>query len=363
MEVLERLTPYVELVHLLLNTNFTYLTRKLAPSDSLDRARIPSAVAKSYDEVLFGGVLFDCVPGIPCEIKTPFGICFTALALWKGDGFVLIGPYLPERADVYGESLASSAFSSRDISSEDPSPCPVFEEDSMQVRADAIARRYEGERRLMEAVARGDMRAADMVEETTLRLERVPNKLRNRKNLFIVLNTLMRKAVEAAQVHPFYIDAISAKWAMRIEAVEQEADLYPMRREIVEDYCRLAQTRSMASYSPNVRSMLTYVQFNLAEGISLEAIARQLGVNASYLSSQFNREVGKSLPEYVSEKRIAEAKRLLRGRAQLPIGQIAAAVGFSDVNYFTKVFKKKAGQTPSAYRAAQRALAAEQKEI
>lgn len=98
MEVLERLTPYVELVHLLLNTNFTYLTRKLAPSDSLDRARIPSAVAKSYDEVLFGGVLFDCVPGIPCEIKTPFGICFTALALWKGDGFVLIGPYLPERA-------------------------------------------------------------------------------------------------------------------------------------------------------------------------------------------------------------------------------------------------------------------------
>ena len=69
MEVLERLTPYVELVHLLLNTNFTYLTRKLAPSDSLDRARIPSAVAKSYDEVLFGGVLFDCVPGIPCEIK------------------------------------------------------------------------------------------------------------------------------------------------------------------------------------------------------------------------------------------------------------------------------------------------------
>ena len=305
------------------------------------------------------------------------------------DGFVLIGPYLPERADgaqleeilasqgvplglkeqygvyyrdlptlsrgkvraalgvlaagVYGESLASSAFSSRDISPEDPSPCPVFEEDSMQVRADAIARRYEGERRLMEAVARGDMRAADMVEETTLRLERVPNKLRNRKNLFIVLNTLMRKAVEAAQVHPFYIDAISAKWAMRIEAVEQEADLYPMRREIVEDYCRLAQTRSMASYSPNVRSMLTYVQFNLAEGISLEAIARQLGVNASYLSSQFNREVGKSLPEYVSEKRIAEAKRLLRGRAQLPIGQIAAAVGFSDVNYFTKVFKKKSG--------------------
>lgn len=404
MEVTERLLPYAELTYALLNTSFTHLTRKLVPSDSLDRALIPPAVAKSYDEVLFGGILFDCMPGVPCEIKTPFGICFTALMLWKGEGFALIGPYLPEQADgtqlveiltaqgvplglkeqysayyrdlptlsrdkvcavlgalaagVYGESLAPQAFSSREISPEEPSPCPVFEEDSMQVRADAIARRYERERKLMEAVARGDLRAADLMDEDALRLERVPNKLRNQKNLYIVLNTLMRKAVEAAQVHPIYIDAISAKWAICIEAAEQEADLHVMRRELVEDYCRLAQTRSMAGYSPNVRSMLTYVQFNLAESISLEAIARQLCVNASYLSSQFNREVGKSLPEYVSEKRIAEAKRLLRGRAQLPVGQIAAAVGFSDVNYFTKVFKKNAGQTPSAYRAAQRALAA-----
>ena len=54
-----------------------------------------------------------------------------------------------------------------------------------------------------------------------------------------------------------------------------------------------------------------------------------------------NNIVGGAIPkEYIepanqgiqAEKRIAEAKRLLRGRAQLPIGQIAAAVGFSDVN-------------------------------
>lgn len=404
MEAVERLAPYIELVHVLLNTDCVYLTRKLEQSDALDRALIPPAVAVSFDDVMFGGMLFECTPGVPCEIKTPFGICFTAMALWRGDGFVLIGPYLPEQADnvpleeilaaqgvpvsakeqyrayygnlptlsrtkmgvvlaalaagAYGQRLEPGPFRQREITPETPSPCPVFEEDSMQVRADAIARRYEGERRFMETVARGDFHTAvNMIKDTTVRLERVPNKLRNEKNLFLVFNTLMRKAVEAAQVHPYYIDALSARWAVRIESAEQEAELDTMRYEIVEDYCRLAQTRSMAGYSPNVRSMLTYVQFNLAENISLEAIAQQLGANASYLSSQFNREVGKSLPEYVSEKRVAEAKRLLRGRTHLPVGQIAAAVGFSDVNYFTKVFKKKTGQTPSAYRAAQRAAA------
>lgn len=233
----------------------------------------------------------------------------------------------------------------------------------MQVRADAIARRYEGERRLMEAVARGDMRAADMVEETTLRLERVPNKLRNRKNLFIVLNNAdaqccggragasvlyRRNQRQMGHAHrgggaggrPLSHAAGDRGGLLSSGADAFHGQLFPQCAK---------------------HAHLCAIQFG--RGLSLEAIARQLGVNASYLSSQFNREVGKSLPEYVSEKRIAEAKRLLRGRAQLPIGQIAAAVGFSDVNYFTKVFKKKAGQTPSAYRAAQRALAAEQKEI
>ena len=151
----------------------------------------------------------------------------------------------------------------------------------------------------------------------------------------------MRKAVEAAQVHPFYIDAISAKWAMRIEAVEQEAE--PLSHA-AGDRGGLLSSGADAFHGqlfPQCAKHAHLCAIQFGRGHFMEAIARQLGVNASYLSSQFNREVGKSLPEYVSEKRIAEAKRLLRGARQLPIGQIAAAVGFSDVNYFTKVFKKK----------------------
>ena len=191
----------------------------------------------------------------------------------------------------------------------------------MQVRADAIARRYEGERRLMEAVARGDMRAADMVEETTLRLERCP------------ISCATGKPVHRAQ----YADAqgCGGRAGASVLYRRNQRQMGHAHRgggaggrplsHAAGDRGGLLSSGADAFHGqlfPNVRSMLTYVQFNLAEGISLEAIARQLGVNASYLSSQFNREVGKSLPEYVSEKRIAEAKRLLRGRAQLPIGRL-----------------------------------------
>lgn len=397
MKTAERLAPYAELAHLLLNTGFLYLTRRLELSDLPDRTLVPPAVAKDYDEVLFGGVLFECAAGVPCEIKTSFGVCFAALALWNGDGFVLLGPYLPERpepvrleealaahgvppdrrgqydgycrslptlghgklraalnvlaAGMYGESLKPGGFGTRALCPETPSPCPVFPEDSLQRCADAVARRYEKERLLMAMVARGDARAAELIEDAAFHLERAPNRLRGEKNLFLTLNTLLRKAIEDAQVHPFYIDAISAQWAVQIESAECESELYAMRRSMVEDYCHLVQLHSMAGYSRNVRSMLTYVQFHLSESISLDAIAQQLGVNASYLSSQFNREVGKSLPEYVSEKRVALARRLLQGSAPLSVGQIASSVGFADVNYFTKVFKKLTGLTPSAYRA------------
>ena len=74
-----------------------------------------------------------------------------------------------------------------------------------------------------------------------------------------------------------------------------------------------ARKHSLVGYTPNVRAMLNYVQFNLADPeLSLHAIAQKLGVNASYLSQQFNREVGKSLPEYIATCRVAEAKKLLR---------------------------------------------------
>ena len=109
--------------------------------------------------------------------------------------------------------------------------------------------------------------------------------------------------------------------------------------------------RALKNYSPNIRSAINCIHFNLDNPrLSLAFLAETVGINATYLSHQFNREVGSSVPSYIAGLRVEQAKELLVSRRGLSIGQIAAAVGIPDVNYFTKIFKKSAGCTPSAFR-------------
>lgn len=393
-----RLAPFAELVQTLWDTYFYHLDRRLTFSDYASPDLLPAGIQQAVGEILLSGKLFECEEGFCYEIATSYGLCVAAVQLPALDGFAVIGPYLPEQqapgtiealltrngiplskgdeyrayyhaapvleqdaprallnalvSGLYGVTL-SRTVRTLEVSRESPPPCPVVEEDAAQMRAEMLERRYAMENRFLQRVAKGDYTVLSDAMQP-IRFDRVPGRLRNEKNMAIVLNTLLRKALEQVQVHPYYLDAISTRWARRIEAAARPGEIDALRRDMVRDYCHQARKHSLVGYTPNVRAMLNYVQFNLADPeLSLHAIAQKLGVNASYLSQQFNREVGKSLPEYIATCRVAEAKKLLRSSAGLPVGQVAAAVGFSDVNYFAKVFKKHTGQTPTAFRAGQ----------
>lgn len=390
-----QLNHHRDIVHLFLNLSFFVVSRKLVPDDHLDRTLTPEAVSRSIDDVLFGGVLFRCPPRTVCEIVTPFRICFCALELENRDGFAVMGPYLADTAEeeltlkeillqngvalseletyrlyynrlpvvsqakvmammigfdhsMYGVEV-SPELHTIDLTPPNPAPCPVFEEDAVQARADAIRQRYQREGQFMAAVARGDDDAVRFMGRITL--DRFSNPLRNEKNLMITLNTLLRKAVETAKVHPLYIDAISGKWALRIEGCQSVSQMDDIYYAMVRDYCALVRRHSLAKYSPNVRNAIDCIHFNLSNPeLSLNFLARKLCVNSSYLSHQFNQEAGVSIPEYIARLRVEEAQKLLHGAASCSIGQIAAAVGMQDVNYFSKVFKRIVGCTPTVYR-------------
>lgn len=260
-----------------------------------------------------------------------------ALALMVGLSYYLYG--YPPHQELHTISMTP----------QNPAPCPVFEEDAMQARADAIRQRYEREGQFMEAVARGDDNAVHI--QGRFALDRLPNRLRNKKNLMFVLNTLLRKSVEQAKVHPLYIDDISGKWAVRIEHAQSVSQLDSYHHQMILDYCALSRKRSLVRFSPNVRSAIDCIQFNLSQpDLSLKLIAKYTNINASNLSHQFNQETGMSIPEYINRLRMEEAQKLLQGSVPYTIGQVAAAVGMQDVNYFSKVFKRIVGCTPTIYR-------------
>lgn len=396
-ELHTRFHQFRNLTHLFLDINLILVSRKLIPEEYPDQTLTPEGICRSYDSMLFGGVLFQCPPRTVCQIVTPFTICFCAAELEGEDGFAVLGPYLPDVAGenrtldsilvengvslalreeyqaylerlpvinraklmaimgellshLYGESFApAGAIYEISMLKTEPAPCPVFEEDALQARADAIQQRYDKEQEFMDAVARGDDSAVDAHGWFTL--ERLPNRLRNQKNLMIVMNTVLRKSVERAKVHPFYIDAISGKWAVLIENAQSASLLDDYYYTMIRDYCALARRHTLKSHTPNIRAAINCIQFNLDNpGLSLSFLADTIGINPTYLSHQFNREVGVSVPNYIARLRIERAKELLSSRQNFSVGQIAAAVGIPDVNYFTKLFKKNVGCTPTAFR-------------
>ncbi len=85
------------------------------------------------------------------------------------------------------------------------------------------------------------------------------------------------------------------------------------------------------------------------ESISLDRVAKKVNISPNYLSAIFSQEVGQTFIDYLTSKRIDEAKRMLR-QTDKRSSEITFAVGYKDPHYFSFVFKKVAGCTPSEYR-------------
>lgn len=106
-----------------------------------------------------------------------------------------------------------------------------------------------------------------------------------------------------------------------------------------------ALARARMAETPIVR-IIRYVLRNYAEPLSLKILSAQFGISAPYLGTQFHTAVGKPFATYLNELRIRKAEELLR-YTSLKANEIAARIGYSNVNYFYTLFKKYKGYYPS----------------
>ena len=100
-----------------------------------------------------------------------------------------------------------------------------------------------------------------------------------------------------------------------------------------------------------VDSAIEYIDLHYTEeDISLNTVARAINISTNYLSAVFSQKMGLSFVEYLTQKRMARARQLLRQSGRRT-GEVAAEVGYRDPRYFSFVFKKTQGCTPREYRA------------
>lgn len=104
-----------------------------------------------------------------------------------------------------------------------------------------------------------------------------------------------------------------------------------------------------AHNSQIIHKAVDYLKNNYRKKITLEDVAKAVYLSPSHLGTIFKQELGCTFLEFLTRVRIEEAKTLLRDPSYNVI-QAAYSLGFKDPGYFTKVFKRSEGITPSQYR-------------
>lgn len=222
----------------------------------------------------------------------------------------------------------------------------------VEERISVMETRYAFENELMEAVSLGNrhkIAALTAAMNETPFEKRTADPLRNAKNYSIIMNTLLRKSAEKGGVHPLYLDGISSRFAELIEKCGTVKETIALIKEMFSDYCGLVHELSTKKYSQTVEKAVLVIDADLTADLSLRSLAARQGISEGYLATVFKKETGKTVSQYVWEKRILHAGYLLKNTA-LQVQTVASHCGIMDVQYFSKAFKRLTGQTPKEYR-------------
>ena len=170
---------------------------------------------------------------------------------------------------------------------------------------------------------------------------------------FSVALKIFREKLLGAKLHPEILSTFIG------ELFKAERNLLPSPLQAenfsewfsrLEKFLRELRGRQGKDYlHPAIRLALKYIEAHYHEDISQSDVAEAVHLNPSYFSTLFKKSLDKGFSDYLTELRIEHIKERLATTSE-KIKNIAAAGGFSDYQYFVKVFKKNTGLTPGQYR-------------
>ncbi|MCI8320338.1 MAG: response regulator [Dorea sp.] len=136
-----------------------------------------------------------------------------------------------------------------------------------------------------------------------------------------------------------------------IETIFSADDILGIRTAFVSEITEVIECmhEENSQYTPVVRQIIAEVQHNYKEDMNLKTLAYKYHMNASYLGQIFQKEVGCSFAQYLSNTKNSIAKELILN-TNMKINDVARQVGYPDTSYFYRKFKQCYGVSPASLR-------------
>jgi len=133
-------------------------------------------------------------------------------------------------------------------------------------------------------------------------------------------------------------------YLFNLQSFATKEQVYECLQRVIRNFIAYLHTRRGSAGHRMVEAALQIIDDGIQEDLTLYNVAERLFINSSYLSRLFKQETGKSFSAYVLEHKMERAKSVLLKGAK--VYDAASAVGYRDLSYFTKVFRKYWGVTP-----------------
>jgi len=119
---------------------------------------------------------------------------------------------------------------------------------------------------------------------------------------------------------------------------------------VLKDYWKEGYERKVVSISPAIKRALVYIDKNIQGDITREDVATYLDLSPDYICRLLRNECGLTINTYIIRAKVLRGRENLTANPNMKIGNLAESVGFSDANYFSRLFKKHTGITPQEFK-------------
>lgn len=173
---------------------------------------------------------------------------------------------------------------------------------------------------------------------------------RHRRNLIICSTAIAaRNAVEGGVDYETAM-SLADSYIQQVEMASDNQKLRSLHDNMLKTYTKMVHDKKANNADSAIASKAhSYIDRHLTEPITVQNIADEIGTSRAYLSSQFKKETGINLNDFINQLKVDESRRLLL-TTDLSITEIANQLAFSSQSYFHTIFKRYTGKTPGEFR-------------